>query len=200
MTRIILLSRNVHWAVLTAVLAAALSTLIGRSVIKIDMSPMHPNRLPLAELCAILSATITAILMRPRFWEWDRSSVTNRRARAIATASAAAGIALPLACVFAVVPGLPSGIAWTWVLTNSLTLAAAIQLLACFIGPLPAGLSTVVLWLLFGLLHNIKPELAPIIPTSGYTEATPHWTIAVAATVLALLAHTWTLGNTRRRS
>jgi hypothetical protein len=199
MTRIILLSRNVHWAVLAAMLAAALRVVIGRHVIKIDMSPMHPNRLPLAELCVILSATVIAVLMRPRFWEWDRSSAMNRRARVIATASAAAGIALPLACVFVVVPGLPSGTPWAWVLTNSLTLAAAIQLLACFIGPLPAGLSTLVLWLLFGLLHNIKPEFAPVIPTSGYTEAAPHWAVAVATTVLALLAHTWTLGNTRKR-
>jgi hypothetical protein len=173
---------------------------IGRHVIKIDMSPMHPNRLPLAELCAILSATITAILMRPRFWEWDRSSATKRRARTIATASAAAGITLSLACVFVVVPGLPSGTPWTWVLTNSLTLAAAIYLLACFIGPLPAGLSTLVLWLLFGLLHNIKPDLTPMIPTSGYSEATPHWPVAMAATVIALMAHAWTLGTSRKRS
>ena len=98
------------------------------------------------------------------------------------------------------IPGLPAGTAWAWVLANAVTLAAAVQLLACFIDPLPAGLSTVALWLFFSLLHNVKPDLASVIPTSGYNEATPHWVTATTVTVLALLAHGWTLGSTHRQS
>nr|WP_042178849.1 hypothetical protein [Kibdelosporangium sp. MJ126-NF4]CEL13469.1 hypothetical protein [Kibdelosporangium sp. MJ126-NF4]CTQ99156.1 hypothetical protein [Kibdelosporangium sp. MJ126-NF4] len=39
---------------------------------------------------------------------------------------------------------------------------------------------------LFCLLHDITPDFAAVIPTSGYNEATPHWTIAVIVIVLTL--------------
>ncbi|MCE7010270.1 hypothetical protein LWC34_46820 [Kibdelosporangium philippinense] len=196
MIRVLLLSRGIPLVILAAALIAGVSAVIGSHVIDIEFSPVNPNRIPVAELCAIVSATITAVLMRPRFWEWDRGSI-GMRARVIAVVSSAVGITLPMACVLVLVPGLPDFVPWVWVLTNAFVLVAVVQVLAPFIGALSAGVTAVLLWLSFGLLHNVKPDLAWLLPTSSYAERTPDWLAAGILIVLALLVHARTLGRAR---
>ncbi|WP_116044435.1 hypothetical protein [Amycolatopsis palatopharyngis] len=202
MIRTLVLSRGIHRALVVAILAAGVSAVIGRNVIDVDLSPVHPNRLPVAELCAIVAATLMAILTRPRFWEWDRTS-RGRRAHVLAGVVAALEIMLPALCVLVVVPGLPERTPWVWVLANALTMAALVQALAPLTGPLWAGLLGLLSWLGFGLIHNLEPGLRHVVPTAAYPEADAHWGATVAIIAIALLVHVRTCGATalsRRRS
>lgn len=194
MIRIILASRSAHWALAALLCAAGLSALIGTHVLRIELAPARPEKLPLAELCAILAATTLAIITRPRLWEWDRVAHTHR-ARAVAAVVAATGIALPAACVLAVVPQLPDGTPWDWVLADILALSATLWLATPFLGPLWSGLTTLLLWLLCGALHNVQPDLTPYLPTSGYTEAEAHWPMTIVLIITALAVHVRTLGT-----
>lgn len=194
MIRTILATRSAHWALAALLCAAGLSALIGTHVLRVELAPARPEKLPLAELCAIMAATMLAIITRPRLWEWDRAA-NSHRARTVAATVAATGIAFPAACVLAVVPELPDGTPWNWVLANVLALSAALWLMAPFLGPLWSGLTTLLLWLLCGVLHNVQPELTPYLPTSSYADAEGHWLFVAVLAAAALLVQVRTLGT-----
>ncbi|MEU6642698.1 hypothetical protein ABZ863_09100 [Saccharomonospora sp. NPDC046836] len=193
MTRIILASRAAPWALLAVVVAAGVSAVYGLAAIVIDVSPVRPNKLPITELCAVASATVLTLLTRPRLWEWERVARTHR-ARVVAALVCVANIALPVACALPVVPRLPDGTAWAWVCANVVVIAAIVQLVAPLTGPLWAGLTGLVLWFVFGALHNIAPAVGPYLPTSSSIDADGRWTVALLLGFAAVLLHAKTHG------
>jgi hypothetical protein len=77
--RIVLHSRSAHWAVLATTAMCTLAAVTGRRAIEIDLSARFPpTKLVIVELCVILTATLLALLTRPRFWEWDRIAHGHR--------------------------------------------------------------------------------------------------------------------------
>ena len=192
--RIVLHSRSARWAALTTIAMCAFAAVTGRRAIEIDLSHQFPpTKLIMVELCVILAATLLAIITRPRFWEWDRTATTPRP-RAVAAATAAAGILAPALCVLAVVPWLPDHATWSWVLANALVLSATIQLLSPLLSPLFAGAGTAVLWFGSGLVTNLAPDVW--LPLATYRDPHGNWTATAAVVAAALLLHYRTCGIT----
>lgn len=192
--RVVLRSRSASSVLLTTVVMCALAAVTGRRSLEIDLSDRFPpTKLAVVELCAILAATLLAILTRPRFWEWDRIS-GGRRPRTIAAGAAAAGIALPALCVPAVVPWLPPDTPWAWVLANAALMSATVQLIAPLLTPLAAGGVALVSWFGYGLASNLAPGLW--LPASSYREPEGQWTVVVMLAVAAVVLHARTCGRT----
>lgn len=196
--RVALLSRSAHWVALTALVMWVVAAVTGRRSVEIDLSAYGPaTKLPIVELCAILGATVLAILTRPQFWEWDRigsSAIGSRRPRVVAFVAAAAGIVLPALCVPAVVPWLPADTPWAWVLSNALIMSATVQLLAPLLTPLAAGTIAMLSWLTFGLITNLAP--GAWVPLSSYQDTDGNWILVTALITAALAVHTRTCGRT----
>jgi hypothetical protein len=179
--RVVLHSRSAHWVVLTMLVMGAVAAATGRRSLEIDLSAQFPpTKMPVVELCTVLSATLLAILMRPRFWEWDRL--------------AAGGIVLPALCVPAVVPWLPAGTPWGWVLANALLLSTTVQLLTPLLNPLAAGTLTVLSWLSYGLTMNLAPHVW--LPIATYRNPDGNWTVVGVLVIAAIVLHTRTCGRT----
>lgn len=196
MTRVLLQSRNAQWVLLAAVVMWLLAVLIGRRAIEIDLSATFPpTKVVVVELCVIVTTTLAAILTRPRFWEWDRLA-HGPRPRAVAGTVAAAGIALSVLCVPAVVPWLPAGASWTWVLANALVLSAAVLLLAPFSTPLLAGTAVVVLWFGGAVTTNVAPDIW--LPLANHRDQDGHWAVAAALVAATVAVHAGTCGMTAR--
>lgn len=192
--RVVLHSRSAYLALLTTVVMCALAAVTGRRSLEIDLSDRFPpTKLAVVELCAILAATLLAILTQPRFWEWDRIS-GGRRPRMIAAATATAGIVFPALCVPAVVPSLPPNTPWAWVLANALLMSATVQLIAPLLSPLTAGGLALVSWFGYGLATNLAPGLW--LPVSSYRQPEGHWTVVIVLAVAAIVLHARTCGRT----
>ena len=114
--------------------------------------------------------------------------------RAVAAATAAAGILLPALCVPSVVPWLPYNATWSWVLANALVLSATVQLLSPLLSPLFAGAGTAVLWFGSGLVTNLAPDVW--LPLANYRDPHGDWTATAAVAAAALLLHYRTCGIT----
>ncbi|SDY88996.1 hypothetical protein SAMN05421504_107330 [Amycolatopsis xylanica] len=193
MNRILLRSRSGVAALVIVVALWGLSAAIGRWTIIVDLNRTGlDNRMPAAELCAIVGATLLAMLTRPRFWSWDR--VGTWRARVVAGVVAAAGIGLPAVCVPVVVPGLPDGTPWLWVLANALVLGALVQLVSPLLSPLAAGVFVLVMWFVCGVVNNVTPGIW--LPIAGYREADGRWIAAGVLGVAAIVVHVRTCGIT----
>lgn len=194
MTRVLLLSRSGHWVLLAAVAMWVLAAVIGRRAIEIDLSAAFPStKLVVVELCVVVTATVIAILTRPRFWEWDRIA-RGARPRAVAGSVAAAVIVLSALCVPAVVPWLPAGASWAWVLANALVLSATVLLLSALLDPLLAGAATVALWFGAAVATNLAPGVW--LPLASYHDQNGRWAIAVVLVVVAVAVHAGTCGTT----
>lgn len=193
MIRIILAARAAHWALLATAVAVAVSAAYGLKAIVIEISPVHPNKLPVTEMCAVAAATVLTLLTRPRLWEWEHIARTSR-ARVVAALVCTANIALPVACVLPILPKLPPTVPWGWLCANIVVVAAIIQLAAPLTGPLWAGLTGLLLWLAFGVLHNLEPTIGQYLPTSSSTQADGRWTAALALAGAAVLLHARTHG------
>lgn len=192
--RVVLHSRAAHWVVLTMLVMGAVAAATGRRSLEIDLSAQFPpTKMPVVELCTVLSATLLAILIRPRFWEWDRLAAGGRRSRAVAAAAALAGIVLPALCVPAVVPWLPPATPWGWVLANALLLSTTVQLLTPLLTPLAAGALAVLSWLGYGLTMNLAPDVW--LPIATYRDPTSNWVIVAVLIVAAIVLHTRTCGR-----
>ncbi|MGH3878999.1 MAG: hypothetical protein ACRDSK_18370 [Actinophytocola sp.] len=194
MTRVLLASRSAQWVLLAAVAMWALAVAIGRRALEIDLSATFPPTKPaVVELCGVVTATLLAILTRPRFWEWDRIA-RGARPRAVAAAVAASVIGLSALCVPAVVPWLPAGASWTWVLANVLALGATVLLLTPLCNPLLAGAVTVVAWFAAAVTANLAPGVW--LPLADYGVQSGRWAVAGALVVTAVLVHAGTCGKT----
>ena len=112
MMRVVLFSRSGQWGSAAAAGMWVVTVGIGRAALKIDLSSTFPpTKIVLVELCAIVSATLLAIVTRPRYWEWDRVA-RGARARVLAGVVAACVIGLAALCVLVVVPWLPADATW----------------------------------------------------------------------------------------
>ncbi|MCR3721149.1 MULTISPECIES: hypothetical protein [Prauserella salsuginis group] len=198
MIRIILATRAAHRALMATAALAAITYLAGTWTLRIDLSPARPNELVISDLCGIACATVVAIITGPRLWEWERAA-GGHRARLVATTTALAGVALPVLCAAAVIPHVAGRTDWLFAVTNVLALAALIQLVAPFVGPLWAGALAVVTWYGSGLVQNLVPEAITFLPITGYPTAEPRTTAAGLLTVVTLVVHARTLGSTARR-
>lgn len=194
MTRVLLRSRSAQWVLLTTVAMWVLAAIIGRRAIEIDLSPTFPpTKLVVVEVCVVTTATVLVILMRPRFWEWDRIA-RGARSRVMAGVVAVAAIVLSASCVPAVVPWLPADASWTWVLANALVLSATVTVLAPLINPLLAGVVTAVLWFGGAVTRNLAPEVW--LPLADYRDQDGHWAVAAALVVVAVTVNAGTCGLT----
>jgi hypothetical protein len=188
----LLLSRSGQWALPAAAAMWVVAVVIGRHAIELDLSATFPpTKLVVVELCAVVTATVLAILTRPRFWEWDRIA-RGARPRTVAGAAAATAIVLSALGVPAVVPWLPAGASWTWVLANALVLSATVLLLAPLLNALLAGAVTVVLWFGGAVVTNLAPGVW--LPLAGYRDQNGHWVIAAVLVVAAVTVHAGTCG------
>lgn len=192
--RVALVSRAAHHAAIVTVALWVIAAATGRRSLEIDLSARWPpTKLPVVELCAILGATLLALVTRPQFWEWDRTS-GGRRPRMVAAVAAMAGIVLPALCVPAVVPWLPADTSWTWVLANAVTLSAAVQLLAPLLTPLIGGGIVLVCWLGFGVAANLAPGAWS--PMNSYQEPESNLVLTVVLMLTAVTVHARTCGRT----
>lgn len=192
-TRLGLLSRSAHHAVAATVVLWGVAAATGRRSLEIDLSARWPpTKLPVVELYVILGATMLALVTRPRFWEWDRIS-GGRRPRVVAAVAAATGIGLPALCVPAVVPWLPAGTSWTWVLANAVGMSAAVLLLAPLLTALAGGGIVLLSWLGFGVVMNVAPGVW--VPLSSYREPEGNWVLATALALAAVTIHARTCGR-----
>jgi hypothetical protein len=192
MMRLVLLSRSGQWGLLAAVGMWVVAVGIGRAALEIDLSSTFPpTKIVIVELCAIVSATLLAIVTRPRFWEWDRVA-REARARVLAGVVAASVIGLAALSVLVVVPWLPANATWGWVFANAFVLSAFVVLLAPFVSALFAGGVTLVLW--FGCA--VTTNLAPVVwlPLAYYRGQEPSWGVAIGLVVVAVAVHAWTCG------
>ncbi|GAB3449000.1 hypothetical protein [Actinophytocola sediminis] len=196
--RLVLHSRAAHWVAVTTLVMCAVAAVTGPRSLEIDLSARFPpTKLPVVELCTILSATLLAILMRPRLWEWDRIAAGGHRPtrpRAVAAVAAGAGIMLPVLCVPAVVPWLPAETSWGWVLANALIMSATVQLLTPLLSPLAAGGLAVLAWLSCGLVLNLAPQVW--LPVSTHRDPDGNWTLVTVLTIAAIVLHARTCGRT----
>lgn len=191
---ILLRSRSGGWALLAALGMWIVAVAIGRRVVEIDLSAVFPpTKLVVVEVCVIVTATLLAIVTRPRFWEWDRVA-RGPRARVVAGVVAASVVGLSGSCVPVVVPWLPARTAWMWVLANGVVLGSVVVLLAAFLTPLLAGVVTAVLWFGTGLTANLAPWVW--VPLAYYREQNPHWVVAGVLVVVAVGVHAGTCGMT----
>ena len=194
MIRVLFLSRSGQWALVAAVGMWVVAVGIGRAAFEIDLSPTFPpTKIVVAEVCVIVAATLLAIVMRPRFWEWDRVA-RGLRARVLAGVAAAAVIGAAVLCVPVLAPWLPPGTAWGWVLANAVVLGAFVVLLAPFVSALFAGGITFVLWFGAAVVANLAP--AVWLPLAYYRGHDPSWGVAAALVVAAVAVHARTYGMT----
>lgn len=195
--RVVLHSRAAHWVAVTTLVMWAVAAVTGRRSLEVDLSARFPpTKLPVVELCTILAATLLAILMRPRLWEWDRIAAGGHRPtrpRAVAAVAASAGIALPALCVPAAVPWLPAETPWGWVMANALIMSATVQLLTPLLSPLAAGGLAVVAWLSYGLVLNLAPQIW--LPVSTYREPNGNWAVVTVLVIAAIVLHARTCGR-----
>lgn len=192
--RVALVSRAAHHAAIVTVALWVIAAATGRRSLEIALSARWPpTKLPVVELCAILGATLLALVTRPRFWEWDRTS-GGRRSRMVAAVAATAGIVLPALCVPAVVPWLPAGTSWTWVLANAVPVSAAVQLLAPLLTPLAGGGIVLVCWLGLGVVTNLAPGAWS--PLNSYQQPENNWVLTVVLMLAAVTVHARTCGRT----
>lgn len=187
-------SRSGHWALLATFAMCTLAAVTGRRAIEIDLSARFPpTKLVLVELCVIVTATLLAILTRPRFWEWDRIA-NGHRPHTVAGTVAAAITALSALCVPAVVPWLPATASWTWVLANALVLSTTVQLAAALLNPLLAGALTLVFWFASAVVTNLAPHVW--LPLANYRDPDGRWTAATLLVAATITLHSRTCGAT----
>jgi hypothetical protein len=192
MMRVVLLSRSGQWGLVAAVGMWVVAVGIGRATLEMDLSPTFPpTKMVMVELCAIVAATLIAIVTQPRFWEWDRVA-RGARARVLAGVVAAGVIALAALCVLVVVPWLPANATWGWVFANAFVLSAFVVLLTPFVSALFAGGITLVLWFAAAVTANLAP--AVWMPLAYYRGQEPSWEVAVGLVVVAVAVHVWTCG------
>lgn len=184
------------------VLLSAIGWALGKHAIPVELSYVHPRiKLPYPELCAVVMAAVGAVLLRPRFWEWDRTGTI--RASAVSAVCAAVGIAVPTLVVAAGTLDLPAGTPWASTVSNVLVYAALTYLLAPLIGPGPAGGVVVILYFVVAAVKNLEPRLSSVLPVTANPDTDTHWVAVVVIAVLAVTFHWTTRGATawtRRRS
>ncbi|MBB5958455.1 hypothetical protein FHS29_005063 [Saccharothrix tamanrassetensis] len=191
-----LASRSFHFFVAATVALSVLSTILGARAVVIHLSAAVPqNRLPFPELCAVVGAVVTATVLRPRLWEWDR--VATRRASLVSVACALSGMLLPVVIVLLGSTRLPPGVPWSWQVSNYLVFAGIAFCLGPVLGPALAGGTTLVLYLGCGVVNHLAPWAQDVLPVTGYPGPETHWTVASSVVLLALVVHGRTRGATR---
>lgn len=196
MVRVILVSRSAHRYLCVLTALAALAYIFRRNAIVISLSPDYAaSRLPFIELCAVTAGIMGAILLRPRFWEWDR--LATKRVWLVSGLASTIGIVAPVTIVIMVgVVGIPSEVPWTWIAANVLLLCSLSFALAPLVGAALAGGSTLLIYFLAGVLNNLEPSIGHLIPLTAYPGPDGHWAAAVALAILATSINVRTCGAT----
>jgi hypothetical protein len=184
MLRIVLATRLAYQYAIAVLGLAALSVFLGGRAIVIRLSSDHPdNRLPYAEICAIVTGVLGVVLLRPRMWEWDR--VATRRTALVSACCALAGVLAPALVAATVALRLPEGVAWGWIVANAIVWSAFTFSIAPAVGPALAGGTTLVLYFVVGTLHNLAPAVVAPLPVTPFPGPDGHW---LAGAVLAVVA------------
>jgi hypothetical protein len=188
----LLVSRSIQWVPVTAVAMWVLAAAIGRRALEVDLSATFPpTKLVAVELCAVVTATLLAILTRP-----GSGSGTASRVAPASRGWRGPGVGhhAVRAVRAAVAPWLPAGASWTWVSANALVLSATVLLLAPLLTPLLAGVVTVVLWFGGAVVTNLAPGVWQ--PLADYRDQHGHWVVAAVLVVAAVAVHAGTCGMT----
>lgn len=195
MLKILLASRSAHLYLGMLLLLSALSYVFHRNTVPFEFSSLHPgNRLPYPEVCGVVAGTLGVVLLRPRFWEWDR--VGTRRPMVLSGGCALVGVTAPLIVVSVGSVALPDGVAWGFAAANALVYCALVFCLAPFVGGGLAGGVTMVLYFTVGALHNLAPMVAAPLPIAAYPGPEGHWLPAAVLTGVAIVLHIRTGGAT----
>ncbi|MFG3702317.1 hypothetical protein ACGF5C_31185 [Micromonospora sp. NPDC047620] len=192
--RVILTSRRVVIYLATIVLLSAVSWLLGKTGILINLAFPRPQiRLPYPEICAVLGGALGAVILRPRFWEWDR--VASGRASIVAAAFALFGSVAPAVIVTAGALALPAGSPVAWRICNAVVMCAVIFLCSPYLGGAVTGAAAIVLYFAHGLVNNLWHNLS-FVPITRLPNHNTHWITASALIALAGIAHYRTRGAT----
>lgn len=196
----ILLSRR--FPALLAILAvlSAVSLALGPAAIVIDLrEDQDAVALPYAELCAVVGAAIAVVLLRPRFWEWDR--LGRARSASVAGFCAIAAILLPTLVALPAVVRV-SEVNTLGLLVNVVFSCALITALAPSLGPVAGGMVGILAWFGSGVTNNLEPSSVQYTPVVGYSFHLPdswpadRWQYAAILALLAIGVHVWTRGST----
>jgi hypothetical protein len=190
--RALLVSRRARAYAAVIAALALLSLVLGRTGVLINLEIRRPDvRLPFSEICAVLAGACGAVLLRPRFWEWDR--VGTSRAAVVASACAVVGILTPVLVVAVGATRLPDDFAVAWRLSNAVVLCAVTFLAAPFLGSAVASALVVLLYFVHGLVNNLWLDLG-FVPITRFPETGTHWLAALALTAGAAAVHYRTRG------
>lgn len=198
MTRVVLLSRSAHWVALATILLAGASAVVGSRTLRIDYIALYPTELLYSDLCALVCATVVAILARPRMWEWERVAVRSR-GRIVAGGVAVGGLCCAMLCAVVVWPAVAGQVNWTFAVTNAAALAGLVFVASPATGPLWAGVLALVTWYGSGFLQHIAPETLTYLPISTYPPADPRAGFTVVLVIAAVVVQVGTLGTIARR-
>lgn len=161
----------------------------GKSAVLFNFTLLRPPvRLPYSEICALVAAAVGAIMLRSRFWQWERTA--GPRAKGVAVAAAAAGCVAPMLVVAVSLLAIPETYWASWRLCNALILSSSVFLLAPLLSPAVAGALVILLYFAHGILVNIWSDLAWIpltrFPESDFAAVSPHWIVATLLLLAAL--------------
>lgn len=152
-------------ALAAAGIAALLGVTAGGAVIPVAVYdwPYEEQRIPVEELLLVCAAMCGALLLRPRFWEWERLGGGRTRVRAALVALV--GMLLPVAAAVAVLSTIGPGASHPWLMvTNVLLASAGVYALAPLVGPTRSGLLVLAGIFAGAALCNMVPELARVTP------------------------------------
>lgn len=193
-SRIVFASRRVDAYIAIVGLLCVISWLLGKAGILINLAFLRPQiRLPYPEICAVLAGALGAVILRPRFWEWDR--VASKRASGVAAAFALFGSVVPAVVVAAGSMTLPAGSPIAWRICNAIVLSAAIFVFSPYLGGAVTGGAAIVLYFAHALVNNLWFNLE-FLPINRFPSQDTHWISASLLVVLVGVIHFRTRGAT----
>lgn len=198
MIRIAIVSRGLHWMLLSAVGMYLASYFFGADTIELQMiqNPTRPaNYLRYMELLGIIGATIAATLSRPRLWHIER--LGRGRERIVAAGAAVCAMALPYAAVVAGVAVAHDSLPPAPIATNALVMITTVGVIAPLLTPLAAGAIAVMLWFTFGVVNAAMPSFGDAaLPVVAFPGPPGRWWVAAALVTSAVAVHALTRGRT----
>lgn len=193
--RLVVLARRVPLLSVVVAAMTGLAWLFYRDAIEIDLdiSPFAPTHtIPVPELIAVVTGILGAAVTRPRFWEWER--LGGLRTRVVAVALAALVIAAPLLPALVGVHTLPDGVAWSWLVSNVLTMSATTLLLSAVLGPALGGGAGLAGYVGIALVDNLVAGARPLLPLAAHPAEHGKWLPPLILIPVALLVHAYTRG------
>lgn len=193
-TLLLLRSRRVVTFVLVVSMLAALSYAV-RGGIALSLDFARPKIvLPYSEVLSIIAAYGGALLMGPRFWEWDMTGTS--RAQVLSAVSSGLACVGPLVVIVGVDLAVPAEYATAWRYSNALVLASLVMILSPLISPSFAFAVVLAGYIGLGLVRGLWGDLAWVPITADPSERTD-FVVGVVLTAGAVAVNAWLRGSSR---